>query len=213
MGNDLSGTDDKSDGANGSGSEGLYVRPDWVRRLNSFGEAVGDPALIVPLDPDEILSAARTSTGLHDVGDDLFLETFERRIRSIDSESGANLLGRLLAKAEAVRVMQTRLRMIQAWSEHPEILDEEITEPIFVVGPPRTGTSIMLELLALDPSLRAPISWEAHHPLPVDHSRAGEVAWAADEADRLAGERERMRWAEAEQEFWADIQPEFQTVH
>ena len=56
----------------------------------------------------------------------------------------------------------------------------------------------MLELLALDPQLRAPIAWEAHHPLPL-----------------LAGEPERdlalrMELAEAEQELWAEIDPAFQ---
>ena len=42
--------------------------PDWVRRLNGFGEAVGDPALLVGLDADELLATARASTGLDDVG-------------------------------------------------------------------------------------------------------------------------------------------------
>ena len=48
----------------------LYVRPDWVRRLNKFGPAVGDAALVVPLDPDELLRMARESTGLSYVGDE-----------------------------------------------------------------------------------------------------------------------------------------------
>ncbi len=190
-----------------------YQRPDWVRRLNYFGDAVGDPALIVPLDPDEMLEAARTSTGLTDVGDDFYLEAFRRRMTSIAEESKATLLGRLLARAEAIRVLQTRLRLNKAWADHPEILDEPINAPIFVVGPPRTGTSILLELLALDPSMRSPISWEAHHPLPVDHTNPGQVVWPTDDSEIQAGVAERMAWGEAEQELWADIQPEFQTVH
>jgi hypothetical protein len=67
---------------------------------------------------------------------------------------------------------------------------------LFVVGPPRTGTTILLELLALDPQLRAPIAWEALHPL------------------RAEGDAERRReLSECEQEFWADIHPEFMTMH
>jgi len=31
-------------------------REDWVRRLNLFGDIVGDPAAIVGLDPDELLA-------------------------------------------------------------------------------------------------------------------------------------------------------------
>ena len=80
------------------------------------------------------------------------------------------------------------------------MLAEPIDAPLFVVGPPRTGTTILLELLALDPSLRAPLAWEAVQPLPRLDDPVADVA-------------ERRRLAEAEQEFWADIDPEFMTMH
>ena len=178
----------------------LHVRPDWVRRLNRFGEAVGDARHVVPLDADEMLAIARESTGLEDVGDELFLECYRRRIDSIDRESQAHVVGRLLARAEAIRVLQTNLRLRRAWAETPAILDEPIRQPIFVVGAPRTGTSILLELLALDPDLRPVISWEAHHPLPHRDGDGDDRAW-------------RETLAEAEQELWADIQPELMTLH
>lgn len=173
-------------------------RPDWVRRLNLFGEATGGAGFVIPLDPDELLELARSSTGLHEIGDRAWCETFERRIRSIDEESNANVMGRLLCRAETIRVLQTRLRLCQAWSETPAILDEPIDRPIFIAGAPRTGTTILLELLALDPALRAPIAWEAHHPIPHGVAR--------DEATRRT-------LAESEQEFWADIQPELMALH
>ncbi len=181
----------------------MYERPDWVRRLNALGRATGEST--VSLDPDELLAIARETTGLNDVGDELDIESMRQRMRSIDAESNATHVGRILARDEAVRVLQTRLRLRDLWARHPEIFDEEITAPIFVVGPPRTGTTITLELLALDPSLRAPLSWEASHPVPL---RA-----TTDEADRLAEQAERMALGEAEHELWADIQPELMTVH
>lgn len=173
-------------------------RPNWARRLNQFGAAVGDARLVVPLDPVEMLAAARSSTGLEEIGDALWHETYERRIRAIDSEAGANVIGRLLCRAETLRVLQTRLRLHQAWADNPQILEEPIERPIFVMGPPRTGTTILLELLALDPALRAPIAWEAHHPIP--HGEATDA-------------ESSMLLAEAEQELWADIQPELMTLH
>jgi len=174
------------------------VRPDWVRRLNQFGSATGDPAHVVPLDPDEMLAVARRSTGLDHVGSPDWVETYRRRIRSIDRDSNAHLLGRLSCRFEAIRVLQTRLRLEDAWAKNPAILDEPIERPLFIAGPPRTGTTILLELLALDPQLRAPIAWEAHHPIFHDEVQ--------DEASAMAA-------AEAEQEFWADIQPELMTLH
>ena len=173
-------------------------RPDWVRRINQLGVAAGDARLVVPLNPEELLTLARQQTGLDTVGDELWVETFLQRVRSIDEESGANLMGRLLCRAEALRVLQTRLRLHRHWEENPAILEEPIEKPLFIMGAPRTGTTILLELLALDPALRAPLAWEAHHPL----SHEG----APDFPTRLA-------LAESEQEFWADIQPELMTLH
>jgi len=173
-------------------------RPHWLRRLNSFGPATGAPERIVPLDPGDLLAAARETTGLEEIGNTDWIETYERMVHAIDEESNAHLLGRLLARAEILRVLQTRLRVVDAWAKEPAILEEPIERPIFVLGAPRTGTTILLELLALDPGLRAPIAWEAHHPVP-----HGEFVDA--ESRRLL--------AEAEQELWMDLQPEFATLH
>jgi hypothetical protein len=49
---------------------------------------------------------------------------------------------------------------------HPEIEDGTVTAPLFVVGLPRTGTSILHELLAQDPASRVPMSWEVMRPWP-----------------------------------------------
>ena len=59
---------------------------------------------------------------------------------------------------------QTWLQLQAAWQATPAIR-RAVDEPLFVVGPPRTGTTILLELLALDPALRAPIAYEALYPL------------------------------------------------
>jgi Sulfotransferase domain. len=182
---------------------GSLDHPDWVRRLNLFGDAVGDPRTLVPLDPDELLAIARTTTGLTDVGDTEWSgwETaFRAFITSIDQESQLSHLGRVVTRAEVTRMLQTWLRLQAHWTATPAVLDEQIDAPLFVVGPPRTGTTILLELLALDPSLRAPLAWEAVQPLVrLD--------------DPLADRAERRRLAESEQEFWADIHPEFMTMH
>ncbi len=177
--------------------------PEWVRRLNLFGEAVGDPRILIDLDADELLAQARASTGLDDEGADDWPgweQTFREFVASVDAESNLHYLGRVLTRAELVRMLQTWLRLQDHWARTPAVLVEPVVAPLFVVGPPRTGTTILLELLALDPSLRAPVAWEAVQPLPrLD--------------DPIADRAERRRLAESEQEFWADIHPEFMTMH
>lgn len=176
------------------------VHPQWVRRLNLFGPSVGDPRHLVSLDADELVALARKSTGLEDFGDPGWEPAYRVLMRALEEEARLHLLGRVLTRAEVLRVLQTKLRLQRAWSERPAILREPIAAPIFVVGPPRSGTTILLELLALDPQLRAPIAWEAAHPLPLLDDPARDVA-------------HRMLLAESEQELWAEIHPDFLTMH
>ena len=55
--------------------------------------------------------------------------------------------------------------------EHPEIREIKIERPLFIVGNPRTGTTLLLNLLAQD--ARAPLLWEMYHltPPPKDLSK------------------------------------------
>ena len=48
-------------------------------------------------------------------------------------------------------MLTNRLRLVDVWKRHPEILDGEIRQPIFIVGTARSGTSILHEVLAQDP--------------------------------------------------------------
>lgn len=173
--------------------------PDWVRRINYFGDAVGDARRVVTLDPGELLATAEGATGLTEVGEQDWpgwSETYRRQVTSIDTDSNLHLLGRLLTRSEVLRVLQTWLRLQHAWGTSPAIGATEISEPVFVVGPPRTGTTILLELLALDPKLRAPIAYEALYPL----SSSGTV-------------ERRLKLSQSEQELWSDIHPPFMTMH
>ncbi|MFZ0668430.1 MAG: sulfotransferase [Acidimicrobiales bacterium] len=173
--------------------------PDWVRRLNYFGEAVGDPRNVVSLDHQELLDVARTSTGLQDVGEAEWpgwTETYERQLSSIDPESQLHLLGRVITRCEVLRVLRTWLRLQNLWQNDHALTERSVESPIFVVGPPRTSTTILLELLALDPQLRAPIAYEALYPMGTP-----------DTIDN------RLMLSESEQEFWADIHPPFVMMH
>lgn len=61
----------------------------------------------------------------------------------------------------------TRLRIQDTLSRHPEIGDEPIERPIFVVGMPRSGTTHLLNTLAADRRLRSLALWEAFEPVPI----------------------------------------------
>lgn len=180
-------------------AESELQRPDWARRLNLFGASVGGAEWMVGLDPDELMETARSSTGLVDFGDDDGWEApFRAVVSALDTACELNTLGRLSARGEILRCLQMRLRMVELWNREPSVVATDVTAPVFILGPPRTGTSILLELLALDPNLRPVIAHEAHHPF-------GPLPGI----DGLTP----LELSEPEQEFWADIQPEFITMH
>ena len=55
---------------------------------------------------------------------------------------------------------------MQHAKEHPEVLEERIERPLILIGLPRTGTTILYDVLALDPASRPPLEWEAQLPWP-----------------------------------------------
>lgn len=173
-----------------------YTRPAWARRLVALGAGVGGAESLVGLDVEELVATACRTTGLHDFGAPTWEEPFRRLVDALDGEARLHALGRLLCRADLLRHLQTRLRVVDALRREPSIAEERIDAPIVITGPARSGTSILHELLAEDPNLRAPLAWEMAHPFP--------PAGGADE---------RADWAEAEYDLWGDIQPEFLAVH
>jgi len=51
-------------------------------------------------------------------------------------------------------------------ARHPEIAEVEIKQPLFILGLPRCGTSLLHALMESDPSVRAPLQWEIAYPSP-----------------------------------------------
>tara|TARA_R110000772_G_scaffold268731_1_gene398334 strand:- start:43850 stop:45031 length:1182 start_codon:yes stop_codon:yes gene_type:complete len=49
---------------------------------------------------------------------------------------------------------------------YPEIANVEIKQPLFILGLPRCGTSLLHALMESDPSVRAPLQWEVAYPSP-----------------------------------------------
>src|SRR6185436_19453041 len=109
---------------------------------------------------------ATRRTGLADFGDDAFREPLGILLDGLEREAALTLLGRVIARTDLVRLLENRLYMVDARKRHPEIAEGRIARPLFIVGLPRTGTTILHELLAQDPANRVPMTWEAMHVHP-----------------------------------------------
>ncbi|MBJ19518.1 MAG: sulfotransferase [bacterium] len=173
-------------------------RPDWVRRINVMADAVGGAEHLVSLDVEELVRLAKSITNLSDFGDfdGDWRGRLDAMVEAIEGEANLSVIGRLQTRQEILRCLQTRLFMTKKLADDPAILDEKIEAPIIVTGQARSGTSILFELLALDPDARSIAAWEATNPVP-----------QIEDISRL------MERTECEQEFWSDIQPEYAMVH
>jgi hypothetical protein len=119
---------------------------------------------------DELLAEARDRTGLDDFGDDDYREGLEVLVRSFDDEADLNEMGRAGAAGQIVGTLSARLKIEDWYRSHPEIDDQEITSPLFVLGLPRTGSTVMGAILGEDPAVRALRTWEAGSPIPPPES-------------------------------------------
>lgn len=125
-------------------------------------------AIAARLDADKLIEQACELAGSDDFGDhDGWRENLDRLLDDLIGEADLSPLGVEIAAADVILPLRNRLQ-ITAWrNQNPEITDERIERPIFILGQPRTGTTILYDLLTQDPSLRAPLTWEVDNPFPV----------------------------------------------
>ena len=115
---------------------------------------------------DGLLETASQQAGLDDFGDPSFREGLDLLVGSYEREARLSALGRGALRGRLGQFLVNRLK-VQDWIvRHPEILDETIERPVFILGLPRTGTTLLHNLLAVDPLSRAPLHWEAEEPCP-----------------------------------------------
>lgn len=110
--------------------------------------------------------AQQRAGGLADFGEGPFLEPLALLLDSIEREAQLNAIGRIIAKERVLGHVVNRLGYVEDRKRHPEIAQERIVKPVFIIGLPRTGTTILHDLLAQDPDTRAPITWETMFPSP-----------------------------------------------
>ncbi len=119
------------------------------------------------LSVDSILEeASRRARNLTDTGEDQFMEGLRRLSESLESEAKLNPIGRMIARERAILSTVNRLNYLEDRRQNPEIASEKIVAPLVVVGMPRTGSTILHDILAQDPDSRAPLTWETMFPSP-----------------------------------------------
>jgi hypothetical protein len=105
--------------------------------------------------------------------------------------SGAlNFIGCFAARYDALRLLRNLAALRKQETSHPTLLRVPISQPIFITGLPRSGTTFLHKVLAEDPENRCPAVWETVFPLPRNPGDAPAQRIAA--MGRLLAAFERM---------------------
>ena len=119
-----------------------------------------------PLTVQGLLDSAYRYTRLSDWGEERFHEPLRVLVQSLEEEAELTPLGRLFMKVNLRHFLANRLWVRQYVKQHPQALQEPLPRPLFVVGLPRTGTTLLYNLLCQDDSRRPLRLWEALQPAP-----------------------------------------------
>jgi hypothetical protein len=109
---------------------------------------------------EKYMAAATHSVGYADFGPLDFVEPFELMLHDLVAESRLSALGHLIAPYYLKQILKMRLRVQRASSQESPV---SIDKPIFILGLPRTGSSLLHELLDSHSDLQAPTFWASHH--------------------------------------------------
>jgi hypothetical protein len=125
---------------------------------------------------EELCAEAKHRTGLEDFGDPPIEPAFSILVSSLELQADLHPLGRFLMRVHLLELLETRLRLVQAWSKRSEALAASLIQrPIFITGMPRSGSTFLHELLAEDPENRVPRVWEVMFPLPAQNRVRSEI--------------------------------------
>jgi hypothetical protein len=176
-------------------------RPASIRLINALGRSAARLGLRLPgLGADALLEAASGRTGLRDYGPDGFRPGLHRLADALERDAALSPMGRMVARGQIVSLLATRLELLEHRGRHPELADQRIERPLFVLGLPRTGTTLLYGLLAKDPSHRSPLSWEVGYPCPPPRRESYESDARIERMDRQLDQLRRLA-------------PGFDTIH
>jgi hypothetical protein len=154
----------------------------------------------VALDERSILEEVCRQTGLDDFGGDEFREPLRRLLRAYEAEARLTLLGRITARGDTIMLLTNRLRLVEDRKRNPGIAEQRILRPLFIVGLPRTGSTLLHHLLAQDPSSRVAQGWEVMMPSPPPERPRYETDV------RIARFQRQLRWFDR-------LAPDFKKIH
>ena len=130
------------------------THPEYPCAITAFNFAVRALSLsewLLPLNIHYVLAKASESTKLVQfgkTGDPWFLH-LRQLLGAIESEADLSPIGRFMAQQQTIKSLEQRAKIVRLLGYRPEILQEPLKPPLIITGMPRTGTTLLHNLLTL----------------------------------------------------------------
>ncbi len=137
---------------------------------------------------DELMELARRQSAIPHIRDDDIHKPLLRYLAAANSEARLSEEGARELKKRILRILKNRLRMFRDFENHPEIAEQKIEKPLFLCGPPRTGSTKLHKLLAASGDFKYLELWKVFNPSLITGDRE------EDPAQRIAETDEFVAW-------------------
>jgi hypothetical protein len=138
--------------------------------------------------------------GSQDFFGDEYLVPLRKLLASLNTEANLSRPGRRRVFMLLIDVLLKRASLADLINLHPEIKEIPIKKPIFIIGLPRTGTTLLHNLMSQDSANRTFKLWELSQPIKL-------TDFENDFEAELSAKTEL--WVKT----FARLQPKFATIH
>jgi hypothetical protein len=122
---------------------------------------------------NDIIEGAREKTGgLPDPDKDTWQEGLEILLRDHTREDRLTERGWHSVRNRYVDCLAARMHVDEFHRNNPEVSQSKVDRPVFILGMPRTGTTMLSYMMDTDPANRSMLRWEAYNVVPPAQSGA-----------------------------------------
>jgi hypothetical protein len=115
---------------------------------------------------DRLHELVSAETGTDDFGPDDYLVGLKVYLQSMDYDPRFSEQGRRGAWGQVIGVLRSRAHAIKAMKDNPGFDARPILDPVVITGVPRTGTTALHRLMAVDPRFQGLQTWLIDSPMP-----------------------------------------------
>jgi len=115
---------------------------------------------------DQLHETVTREVGFDDFGPDDYIPGLNALLQSMDYDPRFSETGRRAAWGMLIDVLRGRAHAIQSMKDSPGFDHAPILSPVVITGVPRTGTTALHRLMAVDPRFQGLQTWLLDSPMP-----------------------------------------------